>query len=39
MDKPHFPPIQFDDTPDPRQIEVWRRMTGAQRLEIAFQLY
>jgi len=39
MDKPYFPPIQFDDTPDPRQIEVWRRMTGAQRLEIAFQLY
>jgi hypothetical protein len=24
---------------EPAQIEVWRKMTGAQRLEIAFQLY
>ena len=23
----------------PAQIEVWRKLTGAQRLEIAFQLY
>jgi hypothetical protein len=24
---------------DPRQVAIWRRMTPAQRLEIAFQMY
>ena len=25
--------------PDPRQVAIWRAMTGARRLEIAFQAY
>lgn len=27
------------DWPDPRQIEIWRSMSPARRLEIAFQAY
>ena len=34
-----FPPDARLGDADPVQIEAWRRMTGAQRLEIAFQLY
>jgi len=35
----HSIPPHLLDAIDPVQIEAWRRMTGAERLEIAFQLY
>jgi hypothetical protein len=33
------PSINSNDAPDPRQIEAWRRLSGAERLTIAFQAY
>jgi len=31
--------LQRLEPPHPRQVAIWRAMTGAQRLEIAFQAY
>ncbi len=32
-------PPHLLDAIDPVQVEAWRRMSGAERLEISFQLY
>ena len=32
-------PNYSESTPDPQQIEVWRQLSGADRLMIAFQAY
>ncbi len=31
--------LRSDDHPDPRQIEIWRRMSGVQKLALAFEMY